>query len=57
MLEATVGKAYRHDVPATDANGDILTYSLAMVPVAKGTVVETCGRRIRAVCLPASLSQ
>ena len=33
MLEATVGKAYRHDVPATDANGDILTYSLAMVPV------------------------
>ena len=29
MLEATVGKAYRHDVPATDANGDTLIYNPA----------------------------
>ena len=33
ILAATVGTVYSYDVNATDANGDILTYSLATAPV------------------------
>ena len=33
ILAAAVGEAYSYDVHATDANGDILTYSLTIAPV------------------------
>ena len=36
ILAATVGAAYSYDVHATDANGDILTYSLTIAPVGMG---------------------